>query len=324
MNEREYGGYFELERFRGEEYHTECAVAFNYCRTAWQYLLAARKIAKVYLPYYLCQTMTAAALRNGVNIEYYHIDEAFRPLCSNVPKTGEAILIVNYFGFLSPDTIQELVQKYGHVILDNTQAFFSSPHENIDTLYSCRKFFGVPDGGYLVARDLTTPQIEEDRSMERMTFLLGRLEDGASSHYAEFRDAEDRAGSVPVRLMSKTTHDLLRGIDYKYVKNTREKNYLRLHSRLGALNQLSALQIPVGPYMYPLYYDGDAAALRTYLVHNRVYVPTLWSDVHDLLQGNHLELQLVDHIIPLPVDQRYSLDDMDRIAAIVKEGLMQC
>lgn len=35
------------------------------------------------------------------------------------------------------------------IILDNTQSFFQKPISGIDTIYSCRKYFGVPDGAYL-------------------------------------------------------------------------------------------------------------------------------------------------------------------------------
>ena len=324
MNRKEYGGYLELEHFNGKEYHTEHALRFNYARTAWQYLLQERKISKAYLPYYLCDSLIAPTLRNGTKIEYYHIDENFLPLCSHIPEQGEVILIVNYFGLLVPETIQKLAFKYGHIVLDNTQAFFSTAPQSVDTLYSCRKFFGVPDGGYLIAQDIPLPNCEEDRSTQRMTFLSGRLEDGAQPYYQQFRIAEDQAEHMPIRQMSKTTRNLLCGIDYDYVKMRRENNYQRLQERLGAFNRLALPPTSIGPYIYPFYFGGDAAALRAFLIADRVYVPTLWSNVRDLLQGDYLELRLTDRIIPLPLDQRYNSDDMDEIIAIVKKGIERC
>lgn len=321
---KEYGGYIELERFHGSEYHTGDVLRFNYGRTAWQYLLEERGIKKVWLPYYICDSLIAPAERSGVEIAYYHIDDRFCPLCDHIPEDGEAILIVNYFGFLSQEVLERLVEKYHRVIVDNTQAFFAAPLDGVDTLYSCRKFFGVPDGGYLYAQGISSLEKEKDNSSQRMDFLLGRVEDGAQKHYAEFRKAEDYAKEESVKKMSDITRNLLCGIDYAYVKEARRNNYQRLHKKLGAHNALKVIPIPDGAYIYPLYYAGDAAKMRAFLVGNHVYVPVLWSNVHNLLKEDCLEICLTDHVLPLPVDQRYSAEDMDEIVAIVKRGIEVC
>lgn len=318
---KEYGGYMELERFCGREYHSGNAMRFNYCRTGWQYLLSSRGIRKVYIPYYICDSLIPHAERIGVSIEYYHISDRFEPLCEHIPSDGEAILIVNYFGFLSSHRLSDFVKKYRSVIIDNTQAFFARPLYGADTLYSCRKFFGVPDGGYLYADNISAPCVERDRSAERMNFLIGRFEDGAQKHYLEFRDSEDKAAYAEIKLMSETTENILRGIDYDLVKDIRQQNYSLMHEQLGHWNKLNDMPTPDGPYVYPFYFSGDADSLRTYLRQNRIYVPVLWNNVFEQLHEPCFETMLAEHLLPLPVDQRYSSEDIYEISAIVKRGI---
>lgn len=50
---KEYGGYIELEKFRMKMLH-EDALALNCGRGALEYLCEAKKIKKLYLPYFLC------------------------------------------------------------------------------------------------------------------------------------------------------------------------------------------------------------------------------------------------------------------------------
>ena len=52
---REIGGYIELETFRGRMLHEE-ATKLNCGRNALAYLCEAKKIEKLYLPYFLCSS----------------------------------------------------------------------------------------------------------------------------------------------------------------------------------------------------------------------------------------------------------------------------
>lgn len=318
---KEYGGYFELEKLPGNEYYPNSFLRFNYCRTAWQYLLKARKILKVYLPYYICDSLIKATVRSNVQIEFCHIDKSFFPIIKHTPKDKEILLFVNYFGFFTKEQLQNIVKKYKNVVIDNTHAFFSHPIEKIDTLYSCRKFFGVPDGGYLFAEGIERPFLPKDNSVSKMNFLVGRLEDGAEKHYLEYRYAEENAETTEIKEMSNTTKNILRGIDYEQIKRIRKQNYLYLDQQLRPYNELSYMPIPEVPYVYPFYFEGNASQLRTFLIKNHVYVSVLWESVHDFLKEDCLELRLTDHILPLPIDQRYTIEDMDEIISIVKRGL---
>lgn len=50
---KEYGGYIEFENYHGMILHEE-TLALNSGRGALEYLCEAKKIKKLYLPYFLC------------------------------------------------------------------------------------------------------------------------------------------------------------------------------------------------------------------------------------------------------------------------------
>ena len=54
---KEIGGYFGLEESTRNEYYPKL-VALNTGRNALLYVLKARKIEKIYIPYYLCDTVS--------------------------------------------------------------------------------------------------------------------------------------------------------------------------------------------------------------------------------------------------------------------------
>lgn len=76
---KEIGGYLELEESTGQEYYPElCGV--NLGRTALLWLMEARNCKKIYLPTYLCDSVTGACEETKVEIEFYHMDEKLCPL----------------------------------------------------------------------------------------------------------------------------------------------------------------------------------------------------------------------------------------------------
>ena len=146
---KEIGGYLELEESTGRGYYPEL-FGVNLGRTALLWLMEARNCKKIYLPTYLCDSVTGACEKTEAEIEFYHMDEKLRPLFpeKKLPE-GEYLYLVNYYGQLTDDRILEYKGIYGNIIVDHTHAFFQRPLPGVDTLYSCRKFLGVSDGAYL-------------------------------------------------------------------------------------------------------------------------------------------------------------------------------
>lgn len=314
---QEIGGYIELDTNYGIEYHSK-AIPLNCGRNCLAYLIQAKKISKIFLPFYICDSITEICTKYKVPFEYYSIDNHFRPILDYKLPENSFLFIVNYYGQLSEFELNNYVRRYDNVIIDNSQAFFEMPTDGADVLYSCRKFFGVTDGAYLFTDSRIESEFEIDMSYQRMNFILGRFENNANEFYNEYIVNNKVFRNQPIKQMSKLTHNLLRGIDYNSVRQKRTQNYCFLHSRLKGINQLN-LTVPEGAFMYPLYID-NGFVIRKELQKNKIYVPMLWPGVLNVCAPNMLEYKLARNLLPLPCDQRYSEIEMN----IIVEEIMTC
>ena len=73
---REIGGYFELEHLISNEYHKNL-LTLNSGRNSLIYILKSKNIEKIYIPYYLCDSIYNSLKRNNYNYEFYKIKEDF-------------------------------------------------------------------------------------------------------------------------------------------------------------------------------------------------------------------------------------------------------
>ena len=308
---KEIGGYFGLEAFAGSTYYPD-AVAVNNARNALLYILKLRNVKKLYIPSFLCDTVAELCKRERYSYEEYRIDKNFLPVFNKRLEEDAWIYVVNYYGQITNEQISEMQKHWGRVIVDNVQAFFQKPLPGVDTVYSCRKFFGVPDGGYAVVDKLLPEPLLLDISKDRMKHVLGRFEGCGSDYYMDFQNNDESFYELPLRKMSKLTENILRGIDYESVRNRRNANYAHLESVLGQYNLLK-LTAPDGPYCYPFYCE-NGMEIKKRLAKEKIYVPTLWPNVLESEAGG-LEKDYAANILPLPVDQRYTGEDMDRIVA---------
>lgn len=311
---REIGGYIELDSYNLPMLHEE-AIALNCGRNALAYLIRAKKIKKILMPRFICNSVIDICDKESVNISFYSIDINFR-ISDFELSDEEWLYIVNYYGQFDNACIKKLHDKYQRIIIDNSQAYFQMPVKNVDTLYTCRKFFGVADGAFLYTDIKLEEDLEQDESFERMHFLLGRYERNASEFYNEYSVNNKLFSTEPIKKMSKLTNNLLHAIDYDFVKKQRTKNFTVFHEEFNGINKLQ-LTIPDGAYMYPLYIQ-NGTGIREKLLKKKIYVPILWPNIMKYFSNNEIEYDMAKNILPLPVDQRYCMDDMKYIAEEIK------
>jgi hypothetical protein len=315
------GGYFELELCTGRAPHAGL-IALNSARNALVYLIKAKKIRAINMPYLNCNAVAEAikCFCPETSIHYYHVDSRFMPVLDDVPS-GAPLFYVNYYG-LQGHALRKL-ENY-HVILDNAQAFYAPPVPNGDTIYCPRKFFGVSDGGYLQTNTKLDVPLEYDTSWDHAVHLLKRIDCGASAAYDDFQTAEAALVGKPLMRMSRLTQRILSGIDHEAVKKTRRKNFVRLHQLLGKQNGLFTLIEAVFesdsfvPLCYPYMCD-DAESLRNQLIQNKIYIPIYWPELYDSPELNDFERRFVRRIVCLPIDQRYGETDMEIIEQHLKK-----
>ncbi|AEE16177.1 hypothetical protein [Treponema brennaborense] len=312
---KEIGGYLELELSSGKEYYSNL-ISVNTARNAFVYIAKAKKIKKVFLPYFLCDSVSEVCEREEIKYSFYHIDRQFKPIIDFLLGENQYLYIVNYYGQISNKEIREFKTKYKNIIIDNVQAFFQEPIEKIDTIYSCRKYFGVSDGAYLSTEKRCQENIETDISKDRMKHILGRFESSASDYYSDFHNNDESFKGLPLKYMSKLTHNLLSQIDYPKVMQKRNENWSFLNKQLKSKNKLDLIQTGA-PYCYPFYIK-NGINIKKQLSTKKIYIPTLWPNV--LNQENCIEKDYAENILPLPIDQRYGLEEITYLL----EELMKC
>jgi hypothetical protein len=308
------GGYFSLELPLREEYHKN-AIRLNTGRNCLEYILRARSYKKVYIPYYTCEVILEPFKKLGIPYEFYHIDIHFEIRDRFTLKADEALLYTNYFG-LKQRYVEQLAEKTGsRLIVDNTQAFYAKPIKGIDTFYTCRKFFGVADGAYLYCNVQLDEEIEQDYSYNRMAHLLKRIDLSAEEGFADFRKVDDGLDNQPIRRMSKLTQRVMQSIDYEAVAKKRRVNFLILHELLGEANNLI---LPFNEEAVPMVYPflAPIKGLREKLIENKVFVARYWPNVLEWTTEDDTEYRLAYQMQPLPIDHRYSKEDMRRIIEI--------
>ena len=305
---REIGGYIELDTYTGKMLHDD-GIKLNCGRNALAYLIKSKKIKKIYMPKFMCDSCDKVLNDNGVDVIYYNIGLDFRPVLSS---WDGYLYIVNFYGQLSNQYIESLGRN---IIVDNAQSYFQEPIDGIDTVYTCRKFFGVPDGAILY----TDSRIEIDvidQSYSRMNFLLGRYERTAGEFYKDYVDNNHLFKYEPIKRMSKLTDNLLHGIDYEFAKKRRTENFAYLHKQFKEENQLKLI-CPAGAFMYPLYLM-NGVDIRRKLQEHKIFIPTLWPAVFEICNEDELEYDMAKNILPIPIDQRYSISDMEYIVDMIR------
>lgn len=317
---KEYGGYLPLELKNTGEYYMDSenmhVKGVNSGKAAIYCAIKDSNVKKIYIPYYICESVCKIASKTGIEIERYYINKDFMPIDINVLE-DEMLLLVNYFG-ICHERIKSLVeQNDGYTIVDNTQAFFAEPilKDKVYNVYSSKKFIGVADGGYLVSEKEVAIELEDDYSSDKMDFCLQSIEFGTGYAYQSKKE-NDLRFLEEIKNMSLITKKILSGVDYEFVINRRKENLHVLHKGLAKYNKFNLDDCDFVPYYYPLYLE---RGIQRELVQEKVYVPVLWSTLLDPQFENTLEQDLSSNIVFIPVDQRYTVEDMEEIVARVNK-----
>lgn len=308
---RSIGGYFELELRKGEHYHAK-ALRLNTARNCLEYILRQRGYAHVYLPDYTCNALLEPLDKLHVAYDFYPVNEQLAPAVLPELKQNGAFLYTNYFG-LTQACVISLAERYGErLIVDDSQAFFAQPVEGIDTFYSARKFFGVPDGAYLYTSASVLDGLTQDVSWQRASHLLMRVDESAEAGFAAYQANNATLRNQDIHCMSNLTEALLGGIDYADAAQHRRNNYRLLSEALSSSNRLQlVLPDDAVPMAYP--YWTTKRELRRQLQENKIYTAVYWQCVKQWTRVDDIACQMADMLIPVPCDQRYGAEDMERI-----------
>ena len=308
------GGFFELELgLANFNFHVD-ALALTSGRSCFNFILQIIKPSKIYLPYYICDSALIPLHKNNIPFEFYSLDETLKPKKTFALQDSEYILFVNYFGLMN-QALDELYQQYGNrIIIDNTHAFFAKKYRDCWSFNSARKFFGVPDGGYLYGAPDNQFEIPRNHHIG-YAHLIERLL-GDASAYASYLENEKIISDEILR-MSLLTEKLLSNVDYAEVARKRRNNFAVYQSAFAKMNKFKFnVDVNAVPFCYPLWLD--ASFEHADLHKAGIFVPLFW---RDLCTRNHegyaFERQFAFQLLPLPTDHRYSTEDCSRVVDVI-------
>lgn len=318
----EIGSFIELAFQKGKEYYKETKniARLNTGRAGIYHASRVWGCDTVYLPIYQCETVREFLLKKGVTVKYYGIDREFNPQIENI-DSNSCIVIVNYFGIMSKERMGELSCKYKRVIIDNSQAFFAEPIQDVMNVYSARKFIGVPDGSYVIGKDAHrhVSDYEKGFSSDTSLFLLQRIEYGCEGKtYSNRSLNEERIDKEDIMKMSKLTRVILDGTDYEENKAKRRDNFecaCQLFDDINKLNVKQYYNETCVPMVYPLVVEDEKLIYK--LLEAKHFQGRWWNYILSETYEGTFEYWLSKYMIPITIDQRYGETELKYIRGLV-------
>lgn len=317
------GGYLELEIPKRKNSFLSQFYKFQSARSAFLALLKSGKPKRVWIPNYICSAMLAPLTELNIEHIFYDVDENLNISPRVSLQTKDWLLYINYFG-ICDHQIKEILSKFNpkQIVLDYSQAFFSHLYNNtLATIYSPRKFFGIPDGGLLYSH-IPIEKINKTNitSFSRTQHLLQRLGGSAEDGYGSFLAAEESLCSeLEPQKMSALTERILHSIDFKHIYEKRRQNFQTLHRLLESTDPLLKNTDEIeAPLFYP-YFTPAAEKIKINLINNRIFIATYWADAANRMKQESID-RFIKNMLPLPIDHRYGKREMKHIASIVKNN----
>ena len=307
------GGFLDLDLSGSNYFNDSNQLLLSTGRSCLNLILQKEKPKKIYIPYFICDTVLDPILSNNVQFEYYSLDNNFEPKNLDYFNNGH-FLYINYFGIKSK-TVKNLTNIYkNNLIIDNCQAFYEKRYKNIWSYNSARKYFGVSDGAFLFA----TIKIKNDFKRNKKVNFKHLLNNNTKSMYENFLYNESLLNSK-IKKVSKFSEFILKNLDYNKFAKIRVENFQFLDEKLKYINKYKfSIDSKEVPMCYPLLLDKKINKKKFH--QDNLFVPTFWDRKIETVKNKFFfEKELTKKLIPLPVDQRYSVKEMKKIVRIVEK-----
>lgn len=294
------------------------------------------------LPSFTCDTVFEPFLKLGYEVYYYPVERNLTTTSTAILKAvqehnASIVLFHRYFGF---DTLDEQVdqmcetlRKQGkYSIEDCTQCLYSgiSRAKSDFTVGSIRKWIGTPDGGFAVIRKglflqkPTEPNVVLERekvkaSYAKYRYLFEHTGDKGEM-LAMYRSAEDILDKQEtIYAVSKMSSLVQANLNIEELVRKRRENFTYLSNNIkGSVEPVFTLENENVPLYFPILVE-DRASLQKYLVQNAIYAPVVWPKDNKQPQQCKGAENAYNHLLCIPIDQRYDIDDMERICEVIKK-----
>ena len=300
-------------------------------------------MTSVYMPAWCCDSMLQPFLERGVDIDFYDVSYECDHLTYHIDLDShpDILYVTNYFGYsntLDVGAIRLFKSRGCKILYDRTHSLFLQDDDILKladyTFASIRKWMGVlcgaslsKDGGEIDMchlQDYPYLQDKIDAMRLKADYINGCGEVDKQSFldlYASF--GHHLVGDYRNYKMDDQSKHLWLCADKDGIKNKRRANAATLQSGLQEVTQITqmfSMQDGDTPLFVPvlLHNKEERDALRRHLTANAVYCPIHWpkpSSIRETMAVN----SLYDRELSLICDQRYGLNEMQRMIEIIKE-----
>lgn len=297
----------------------------------------------VCLPSFTCHTVYEPFIKAGYKVYTYPIGKdlmtSVQELVSAVIDSNvKVVLIHRYFGF---DTLSEandaisILRKNGIATIEDCTQSMYSEFPRLDTDYtvgSIRKWCGVPDGGFAICKngelEYKPSDFDEKLGKTKIKASLGKYnylfrKTGSKEDFLKlFQEAEDFLSKQDyIYNILPTSLYIQKNLDIKRLSNARRHNFNIILDGIKGCEGITPIFESLDDDVVPLYFPvlcKDRVSVQKKLANHNIYAPVVWPK-HDNCPPITGEAEFIyEHILCIPIDQRYDDEDMQRIVSVLK------
>lgn len=350
---REYGsehpaivlpdGYFENLNKLGRE--------VTYIRSGREALLLSAiaacdaKEKTILFPAYCCWSMSDPFEKAGWTVVYYKLNEDLtvdtdylRMLLMTYQP--QAVLTMNFYGSANTDEAVRMVKGFDKsikVIEDFSHCTFSIKsifNEQVDIyVSSIRKSVGVCDGAVILSKEpMPLQYIQEElkdfadkrfvAQTDKMRYTWSKDQNLKQNFLGAIRECEGILNEFnAVRPISERAMKMLTLVNGEKIAYARKKNMEHMWTLLNdKVKMVPGLErcFEGAPFALPILVD-NRDEVQKKLADNGLYAPVLWPQCDEAKAICENSNYVSEHMLAIPIDQRYDWDDIEDIAKIIIE-----
>lgn len=296
------------------------------------------------LPPFTCHTVFEPFMDFGYEIHTLPFNQDLSISAEDILHYQEnysagVVLVHRYYGF---DTLPDfnkavnVLQRKGVVVIEDcTQCLYSNfPVSDADyVVASIRKWCGVPDGGFAICKEghfLKKPT-QSDKAMVEAKRIASELKyqflfEGKGdkpSFKAKYREGEELLDNqTDFYAIGELSAAIQAELDVELLKKKRRGNFKVLmdgfQNKKGIKVVFNILPTDVVPLYFPILVD-DRETMQDLLADNDIYAPVVWPKADNCPAIDQVAETIYDKILCIPIDQRYDVDDMQRIVNVINK-----
>jgi len=286
---------------------------------------------KCLIPNYLCDSIYNCF----DNFDYYKINNNFdidtEYLTSIITNNNyKLIFIINYFGYIDKNIefISKLCKKNNILVIEDfTHNIYSEKFYGDISICSYRKSLPTPFGAIVIdTNNILNINKKKSINFIYIFLIILKLIGMFLKNYFNIKWIWR-----PILLFCEENIDKINYSDFDYLNNLfykyyydQDDKYIRIKNFKYLQNKLKIKTLDKFAntyFCFPILFNNkeERDKIKNILIKNKIYCPIYWPLNFDKdKECNHY---ITNHILCIPIDQRYNIENMKYIANIINEHL---